>query len=300
MTSAPRSSLELAPLPPTVHSRTPAASCSRRQSTPVKTCRRSRTPRWTGMRCAPRIPRGVGIAAGAPGTVVGELPAGHAPTVAVGAGEAIRIMTGAPMPPGADAIVMVRRAAATATSECACACRPCSAITCVPAGDVLAGRRSVQSVKLLTPRVSRAAREASASGEPPPSCDEAGGRALHRRRAAHRSGAARAGSDPRLEPADVAGAGVEGQCIPIDLGVRATTSLCSDQLPSSAAEDGTARYSRVVACQWVTYDVSKRCSSSWVCCAGTRWRSSPRSRWRSVSCGACRCSVFPATRSAPT
>ncbi|MGZ8753460.1 MAG: molybdopterin molybdotransferase MoeA [Acidimicrobiia bacterium] len=42
-------------------------------------------------------------------TVVGELPAGRAPTVAVGAGEAIRIMTGAPMPAGADAIVMVER-----------------------------------------------------------------------------------------------------------------------------------------------------------------------------------------------
>jgi molybdenum cofactor synthesis domain-containing protein len=43
--------------------------------------------------------------------VVGELAAGHAPTVAVGPGEAIRIMTGAPMPDGADAIVMVERTA---------------------------------------------------------------------------------------------------------------------------------------------------------------------------------------------
>ena len=41
--------------------------------------------------------------------VVGELPAGHAPTIPVGPGEAIRIMTGAPMPDGADAIVMVER-----------------------------------------------------------------------------------------------------------------------------------------------------------------------------------------------
>ena len=41
--------------------------------------------------------------------VVDEVPAGHAPTIAVGPGEAIRIMTGAPMPPGADAIVMVER-----------------------------------------------------------------------------------------------------------------------------------------------------------------------------------------------
>jgi molybdopterin molybdotransferase len=39
--------------------------------------------------------------------VVGELPAGHAPTVEVGDGEAIRIMTGAPMPGGADAIAIV-------------------------------------------------------------------------------------------------------------------------------------------------------------------------------------------------
>jgi molybdenum cofactor synthesis domain-containing protein len=52
-----------------------------------------------------------GAAEGAPVRlrVVGELAAGHAPTVAVGAGEAVRIMTGAPMPDGADAIVMVER-----------------------------------------------------------------------------------------------------------------------------------------------------------------------------------------------
>jgi molybdenum cofactor synthesis domain-containing protein len=41
--------------------------------------------------------------------VVGELPAGRAPTIAIGPGEAIRIMTGAPMPDGADAVVMVER-----------------------------------------------------------------------------------------------------------------------------------------------------------------------------------------------
>jgi molybdopterin molybdotransferase len=41
--------------------------------------------------------------------VVGELPAGRAPTTPVGPGEAIRIMTGAPMPDGADAVVMVER-----------------------------------------------------------------------------------------------------------------------------------------------------------------------------------------------
>ncbi len=41
--------------------------------------------------------------------VVGELPAGTAPSRSVGRGEAIRIMTGAPMPEGADAVVMVER-----------------------------------------------------------------------------------------------------------------------------------------------------------------------------------------------
>ncbi len=39
--------------------------------------------------------------------VVGVLPAGHVPTTSVGHGEAIRIMTGAPMPPGADAVSIV-------------------------------------------------------------------------------------------------------------------------------------------------------------------------------------------------
>ena len=51
----------------------------------------------------------VGASESAPTTlrVVGDLPAGRAPTTPVGAGEAIRIMTGAPIPDGADAIVMV-------------------------------------------------------------------------------------------------------------------------------------------------------------------------------------------------
>jgi molybdopterin molybdotransferase len=39
--------------------------------------------------------------------VVGEVAAGAAPGIPVGAGQAIRIMTGAPMPAGADAVAMV-------------------------------------------------------------------------------------------------------------------------------------------------------------------------------------------------
>src|SRR5687768_2647021 len=39
-------------------------------------------------------------------TVIEEVPAGKMPTKSVGTGEAIRIFTGAPIPDGADAIVM--------------------------------------------------------------------------------------------------------------------------------------------------------------------------------------------------
>lgn len=39
--------------------------------------------------------------------VVGDLPAGYAPSGAVETGQAIRIMTGAPIPPGADAVAIV-------------------------------------------------------------------------------------------------------------------------------------------------------------------------------------------------
>src|SRR5678816_3207780 len=49
--------------------------------------------------------------AGTPVTlpVVAVVHAGDEPTRAVGPGEAVRIMTGAPMPPGADAVVMQER-----------------------------------------------------------------------------------------------------------------------------------------------------------------------------------------------
>ncbi|MFO7591647.1 MAG: molybdopterin molybdotransferase MoeA [Acidimicrobiia bacterium] len=49
--------------------------------------------------------------------VVAELPAGHAPEVPVAVGEAIRIMTGAPMPDGADAVVIVERTARVAGAD---------------------------------------------------------------------------------------------------------------------------------------------------------------------------------------
>jgi molybdopterin molybdotransferase len=39
--------------------------------------------------------------------VIYDLPAGHAPKSAIGKGEAVRIMTGAPVPEGADSVIMV-------------------------------------------------------------------------------------------------------------------------------------------------------------------------------------------------
>ena len=51
--------------------------------------------------------RAVDAVAGARLKIVATLPAGRAPDCDLGAGEAIRIMTGAPMPDGADAVVMV-------------------------------------------------------------------------------------------------------------------------------------------------------------------------------------------------
>ncbi len=48
--------------------------------------------------------------------IVGTLAAGAAPDLAVGAGQAVRIMTGAPIPPGADAVVMVELTQARGTT----------------------------------------------------------------------------------------------------------------------------------------------------------------------------------------
>ena len=46
-------------------------------------------------------------------SIVGTLAAGAAPDLTVGSGEAVRIMTGAPLPAGADAVVMVERTTVT-------------------------------------------------------------------------------------------------------------------------------------------------------------------------------------------
>ncbi len=91
-------------------------------------------------------------AADTPGSlrVVGELPAGRAPTVAVGPGEAIRIMTGAPMPDGADAIVMVERSRVDGDRVVVEAAKPGEHVR-VAGGDVNAGDLVFERGVLLTP-----------------------------------------------------------------------------------------------------------------------------------------------------
>jgi molybdenum cofactor synthesis domain-containing protein len=83
--------------------------------------------------------------------VVGELPAGRAPTTAVGPGEAIRIMTGAPIPPGADAVVMVE--VTRADGDHVLVRAPAAAGDHVrPAGgDLEADRRVFEAGTVLTP-----------------------------------------------------------------------------------------------------------------------------------------------------
>ena len=91
-------------------------------------------------------------AADTPGTlrVVGELPAGRAPTTAVGPGEAIRIMTGAPMPDGAEAVVMVERTRTDGDDVVVEVAQPGEHVRRA-GGDVNAGDLVFERGTLLTP-----------------------------------------------------------------------------------------------------------------------------------------------------
>jgi molybdopterin molybdotransferase len=84
---------------------------------------------------------GAGAASPARLTVIGTLAAGAAPTTAVGAGQALRIMTGAPFPPGADAVAIVETTRSDGdTVEVLEAARPGAHVR--PAGeDLAAGQR---------------------------------------------------------------------------------------------------------------------------------------------------------------
>jgi molybdopterin molybdotransferase len=94
-----------------------------------------------------------GATAGAPAhlRLVGELPAGTAPSVPVGAGDAIRIMTGAPLPDGADAVVMVERTTADGDDVSIMAEAHVGDHIRPAGGDVEAGQLVFANGTLLTP-----------------------------------------------------------------------------------------------------------------------------------------------------
>ena len=79
-----------------------SAGCWPRMSRRGAPSRLSRSRRWTAMRCAPPM------SAQVPATlrIVAEIPAGAGFGGTLGAGEAARIFTGAPLPDGADTIVI--------------------------------------------------------------------------------------------------------------------------------------------------------------------------------------------------
>ena len=83
--------------------------------------------------------------------VVGELAAGVAPTVAVGPGEAIRIMTGAPMPAGADSVMMVERTQAVAETVNIFDAASVGDHVRFAGGDLAIGQRVFEAGTVLTP-----------------------------------------------------------------------------------------------------------------------------------------------------
>ena len=78
----------------------------RAQSGRPLTCRSSITPRWMAMRCGPRTWLPPGRTSPVRLRLAGKVAAGAAFAGEVTAGTCVRLFTGAPLPPGADAVVM--------------------------------------------------------------------------------------------------------------------------------------------------------------------------------------------------
>jgi molybdopterin molybdotransferase len=93
-------------------------------------------------------------AADTPGTLalVGEVTAGMASLPTVGAGTAVRIMTGAPMPPGADAVVPIEEAEETGDSVELAAARPGAHVR-TAAHDTRAGDEVCVGGELTPPKI---------------------------------------------------------------------------------------------------------------------------------------------------
>ncbi len=96
--------------------------------------------------------RAADATAGARLKVVATLPAGRAPDRAVGPGEAVRIMTGAPIPEGADAIVMVEDTTVDDDGFVAIGKTACPGDHVRPAGeDLAAGQVAFEPFTVLGP-----------------------------------------------------------------------------------------------------------------------------------------------------
>jgi len=86
-------------------------------------------------------------------SVTATLAAGTAPGVVVGPGDAVRIMTGAPLPPGADAVVMVERTTARDDGKAVAVLAPAQVGDHIrpPGEDLAPGQTVVASGTVLTP-----------------------------------------------------------------------------------------------------------------------------------------------------
>jgi len=97
--------------------------------------------------------RSADVVAGCRLRVVGSLVAGQSAELSVGVGEAVRIMTGAPIPPGADAVCMVER---TVTEDGGAVVvvegpvRPGEYVR-LPGGDVATGEVVIEAGTVLGP-----------------------------------------------------------------------------------------------------------------------------------------------------
>ena len=183
--------------------------------------------------------------------VVGELPAGRAPTIPVGAGEAIRIMTGAPMPDGADAVVMVERTHRDGDDVVVDEAARAGRARAAGRRRLEAGDRRVRGGHGAHARAPRCAREPRrARGALPPAA--ARRRDLDRRRA-RRARSARAGAHPRLEPADAARRGRRGGLRGGRRRHRARRrGRDHDSASTHAVDDVRRARSRAARCRWAT------------------------------------------------
>ena len=170
--------------------------------------------------------------------VVGVLPAGAPPTIEVLPGTAVRIMTGAAMPPGADAVVMVEETEASDDGSVLIRLEVAPGDAVRAAGsDVRAGERVFAPKTVIRPaHLGVLASLGYAPGAGVPS--HASRSHLDRRRAGGGRWPTRTGPDPGIEPRDAARPGRERTRRPSISASPTTTRTrsrrCSSEVPATA------------------------------------------------------------------